>query len=50
MRRRNPHAGLIVFWVKLRQRGYQRSPPGLYHFLKKQGILAQTNKAIYATP
>ena len=22
MRRRNPHAGLVVFWVKLRQRGY----------------------------
>lgn len=25
MRRRNPHAGLVVFWVKLRQRGYSRS-------------------------
>ena len=24
MRRRNPHDGLIVFWVKLRQRGYSR--------------------------
>ena len=22
MRRRNPHAGLVVFWVNLRQRGY----------------------------
>ena len=22
MRRRNPNAGLVVFWVKLRQRGY----------------------------
>ena len=25
MRRRNPNAGLVVFWVKLRQRGYSRS-------------------------
>ena len=40
MRRRNPHAGLVVFWVKLRQRGYSRSIPGLYRFLKKQGIMA----------
>lgn len=39
MRRRNPHAGLVVFWVKLRQRGYSRSIPGLYRFLKKQGIM-----------
>ena len=23
MRRRNPNAGLVVFWVKLRQRGYR---------------------------
>ena len=30
MRRRNPHAGLVVFWVKLTQRGYQRSITGLY--------------------
>ena len=22
MRRRNPHAGLVIFWVKLQQRGY----------------------------
>ena len=41
MRRRNPHSGLVVFWVKLMQRGYKRSIPGLYRFLKKQGILAQ---------
>ena len=41
MRRRNPHAGLVVFWVKLMQRGYKRSIPGLYRFLKKQGIMAQ---------
>ena len=41
MRRRNPHVGLVVFWVKLMQRGYKRSIPGLYRFLKKQGIMAQ---------
>ena len=40
MRRRNPNAGLVVLWVKLRQRGYQRSIPGLYRFLRKQGIMA----------
>lgn len=40
MRRRNPDAGLVVFWVKLRRRGYKRSIPGLYRFLRKQGIMA----------
>ena len=30
MRKRNPNAGLVVFWVKLRQRGYTRSVTGLY--------------------
>ena len=41
MRRRNPHTGLVVFWVKLRQRGYKRSIPGLCRFLKKQGIMPE---------
>jgi transposase InsO family protein len=40
MRRRNPHAGLVVFWVKLRQRGYSRSISGLYRFLRKRGQMA----------
>ena len=40
MRRRNPHAGLVVFWVKLMQRGYTRSITGLYRFMRKQGIVA----------
>ena len=39
MRRRNPDAGLIVFWVKLMQRGYTRSIPGLYRFLRKQKLM-----------
>jgi len=40
MRRRNPDAGLVAFWVKLRQRGYSRSVTGLYRFLRKQGLMA----------
>ena len=40
MRRRNPHDGLVVFWVKLMQRGYSRSITGLYRVLKKQGEMA----------
>ena len=37
MRRRNPHDGLVVFWVKLRQRGYTRSISGLYKLLRRIG-------------
>ena len=40
MRRRNPEAGLVVFWVKLRQRSYSRSISGLYRFLRKRGQMA----------
>ena len=40
MRRRNPHAGLVVFWVKLMQRGYSRSITGLYRVLRRQGDMA----------
>lgn len=43
VRRRNPHAGLVILWVKLMQRGYKRSITGLYRFLRKQGVL--TTKA-----
>ena len=42
MRRRNPNAGLVVFWVKLRLRGYKRSIPGLYRMLRKLGEPRQT--------
>ena len=34
MRKRNSNAGLVVFWVKLRQRGYTRSITGLYRLLR----------------
>lgn len=40
MRRRNPNAGIVVFWVKLRQRGYKRSISGLYRFLRKRNAMA----------
>lgn len=40
MRRRNPHTGIVVFWVKLRQRGYKRSISGLYRFLRKRNAMA----------
>ena len=36
MRKRNSNAGLVVFWVKLRQRGYTRSVTGLYRLLRWQ--------------
>ena len=40
MRRRNPIAGLVVFWVKLMQRGYSRSITGLYRVLQRNGEMA----------
>lgn len=40
IRRRNPDAGLVVFWVKLRQRGYKRSISGLYRYLRKTSQMA----------
>ena len=39
MRRRNPEAGLVVFWVKLMQRGYNRSIPALWRVLKRLTLL-----------
>ena len=40
MRRRNPNAGLVVFWVKLMQRGYTRSVTSLYRVLRRTGEMA----------
>ena len=40
MRKRNVNAGLVVFWVKLRKRGYSRSITGLYRVLRRQGKMA----------
>lgn len=39
MLRRNQNTGLVIFWVKLRQRGYTRSVSGLYRFLRKRNQL-----------
>ncbi len=39
MGRRNPHAGLVVFWIKLRQKGYSRSITGLYRVLIRQSLM-----------
>lgn len=52
MRRRNPNAGLVVFWVKLRQRGYSRSITGLYRVLKrtKQGAVKPPNPKYIPKP
>lgn len=38
MRKRNMHTGLVVFWVKLRQRGYTRSITSLWRVLKRRGL------------
>lgn len=35
MRKRNMHTGLVVFWVKLRPKGYTRSITSLWRVLKK---------------
>ena len=40
MRRRTPDARLVVFGVNLKQRGYSRSIPRLYRFLRKHGMMA----------
>lgn len=38
MRKKNIHTGLVVFWVKLRQRGYTRSITSLWRVLKRRGL------------
>ena len=35
MRKRNKHTGLVVFWVKLKQKGYTRSIPSLWRMLRR---------------
>lgn len=45
MRKRNPNAGLVVFWVKLMQRGYSRSITGLYRVLRdREKFCVKKNK------
>lgn len=38
MRKKNIHTGFVVFWVKLRQRGYTRSITSLWRVLKRRGL------------
>ena len=38
MYRKNKHLGLVVFWVKLKQRGYSRSISGLWRVLRKLNL------------
>ena len=37
MRRRNPDTGLTMFWIKLRDRGYERAVASLYRAMKRDG-------------
>lgn len=41
MRNSDSNTGFVIFWVKLMQRGYKRSTPSLYCFMKKQGLTVQ---------
>ncbi len=44
MRRRNPDEGLVVFWVKLRERGYSRTIPALYRVMRRLGYFKDKKK------
>ncbi len=42
--RKNQNSGLVVLWVKLKQRGYTRTVSSLYHQLKKLNLKYVTPK------
>jgi transposase InsO family protein len=42
MRRRNPNLGLMEFWFKLRERGYQRHYVSLYRLMVRLKMLVRT--------
>lgn len=44
MFKKNESTGLVVFWVKLKQRGYKRSISSLYHQLKKLDLKFNNKK------
>lgn len=44
MRRRNMDTGLIVFWVKLRERGYNHPPSSLYRVLVRENLISKKPK------
>lgn len=35
MRKKNKHTGLVVFWIKLKQKGYTHSITGLWRMIRK---------------
>jgi len=42
-RRRNPDEGLVVFWVRLWQKGYTRTIPALFRVMRKRGYFKEKN-------
>ena len=46
MHRRNFGDGLVVFWVKLMQRGYKRSIPALYRVMRRLGYYNKTESKV----
>jgi len=44
MYKKNKETGLVVFWVKLKQRGYERSISGLYNELRRLEIYEKKKK------
>lgn len=44
MRKRNTGDGLVVFWVKLRRRGYTRSVPSLFRVMRREGYFDKPGK------
>ena len=44
MRKRNTGDGLVVFWVKLRRRGYTRSVPSLFRVMRREGYFEKLGK------
>ena len=44
MKVKNKDTGLVVFWVKLKQRGYTRRIESLYRVMIKQGIYERTTR------
>ena len=50
MRRRNPSAGLVIFWVKLMQKGYSRSITGLYLSVLILLVAEPANFSIFFEP
>ena len=41
MRRRNGREGLVVFWIKLRQRGYTRALSSLFRVMQREGYFKE---------